>query len=100
MAKYVASFHGWNEAVVEMQVGSADSSRSDPYDRIMLIQDFRIGHLLYADCFLAPPTSRSHRLPPRNCLTSSSEGGCAGCPGRIVPSEMGTSPASIICLKC
>src|SRR4030095_13007355 len=65
VAEDVALLHGWDVAVVDMQIGPADRGRGDLDDRIARIDDLRIGDAFDADVFFAVITDRFHRCPPR-----------------------------------
>ena len=67
VAHDVALLHRGNEAVEEMKIGSADCGGRDLDDRVLRIEDFRVGHLLHPDFLLAFPAGRFHRLAPCPC---------------------------------
>jgi len=60
MAENVAALHRRNEAVIQVQIGTADRGRGNFDDSVALTQDFRIGHLLHAYIVFANPTVGSH----------------------------------------
>src|SRR5581483_5619905 len=69
----VAGLHERNEPVVEVEIGAADRGRRHAHDRVVLVEDLRIGHVLDAHVLLAVPYGRFHRSPPT-----------MGCPGRCM----------------
>src|ERR1051325_8671091 len=77
----VAGLHRGNEAAEEMEVGAADRGARHAHDRVVRVEDRGIRHALDAHVFRAVPADGLHDSP-------------LGC-----PSVVGTSPASISCLR-
>src|SRR5690349_6088566 len=60
----VAALHRRNEAVVHVQVRSANRRRRDLHDRVALVQYLRLGHVFNAETRLAIPTICFHYISP------------------------------------
>jgi hypothetical protein len=65
VAHDVARLHAGHEAVVEMQVGTADGAARDPDDRITRMLDLRIGNFIAADVGLTVPAQGPHDASPQ-----------------------------------
>src|SRR5690606_18972256 len=68
MAENVALLHGWNVAVVEVEVGAADRGQADLYDRVAVVDYGRIGNAVDAHVLAAVPAHRFHELSLRVCF--------------------------------
>src|SRR5918998_5284246 len=78
----VALLHRRHEAVVEVQVRTADGRRRDSDDRVVTVQDLRVRDVLDLDVAGAHPAHSLHdSSPPAPAVTAtrSSSSGCAGC---------------------
>ncbi len=60
VAQDIALLHAWDKAVIEMQVGSANSGGRDSDDCIPLIQNLRVGYVLYLNVLFPHPTVSLH----------------------------------------
>ena len=76
VAEDIAFLHRRDEAVVQVQIGSADGRRGDANDRIAGVQDLRVGHLPDLEVLLPHPAVRFHRSCPP---FADAPEGCAGC---------------------
>ena len=64
VAEHIARFHPRDEAVVEVEVRAADRSRRHAHDRVVRIDDRRIGNVGELNVLLALPDDRFHLRPP------------------------------------
>jgi hypothetical protein len=60
VAQDVALHHRGDEAVIEVQVRTADGGRGDLDDRIAGIDDLGVGHGVHADVVFAVPGQGAH----------------------------------------
>jgi hypothetical protein len=60
VAQDVTLFHGRNEAAIQMKIGTADSGRCNPNDRISWILNPWVFGVFDADVLVAVPAQRFH----------------------------------------
>src|SRR4051812_4237502 len=70
MPEHVPALERGDEAIIEMQVRTADCGRGDPHDRVATVQKLWVGHFFHVDLLLAAPAIGFH---DRTCLLTSAD---------------------------
>src|SRR5829696_2306261 len=60
MTEDIPLFHRWHVAVIDMEVGAANTTRGNPHDGVSRVDDLRVRHGFAADVFTTMPNERAH----------------------------------------